>query len=100
MLLNEYNALREELRNLKSCQITFLNISITTTGLLIGFLEKSVGENTTSTIYLAPLVIILPFWLVFFDKATTITRIVGYMRILENFIIQSMKTSAANCRRL
>ncbi len=29
---------------------------------------------------------LLPFWWVFFDKATTITRIVGYCRVLEGLL--------------
>jgi hypothetical protein len=38
-------------------------------------------------IYLLPLIIVLPSWWIFFDKATTITRIVGYYRIVEKMIL-------------
>jgi hypothetical protein len=91
MLEKEYDALREELRSLKSCQIIFLNISITSSGLLIGLNQIFEVNKEVHIIFLAPLIIIIPSWLIFFDKATTITRIVGYFRILENFLILNDK---------
>lgn len=37
---------------------------------------------------LAPLIVILPCWWIFFDKATTISRNVGYARIIEEMIAE------------
>jgi hypothetical protein len=77
----ELGALREELHGLKSCQVSFLTLAITATGVLLGL--EAGSEAKQAMAYLVPLVILLPFWLIFFDKATTITRIVGYYRVIE-----------------
>lgn len=88
ILLQEHGNLRQELHNLKSCQITFFSLAITSTGLLLGLGSHFISERVpASLIFLSPLVIILPCWCIFFDKATTITRIVGYYRVLEQMII-------------
>lgn len=90
ILLQEHGNLRQELHNLKSCQITFFSLAITSTGLLLGLGNHFISERVpASLVFLSPLVIILPCWCIFFDKATTITRIVGYYRILEQMIIES-----------
>lgn len=90
ILLQEHSNLRQELHNLKSCQITFFSLAITSTGLLLGLGSHFISERVpASLIFLSPLVIILPCWCIFFDKATTITRIVGYYRVLEQMIIGS-----------
>lgn len=89
----EYNSLREELHHLKSCQVTFLTFAVTSTGILFGLVLKSAPYPTFGIYYLFPLIVIIPFWWIFFDKATTITRIVGYYRILE-LLILGKKTSA------
>jgi hypothetical protein len=39
--------------------------------------------------YLFPLTILIPTWWIFFDKAMTISRIVGYYRNLERLILKS-----------
>lgn len=78
--------LREELHRLKSCQITFLTAAASGTGLLLGLAEFRPNE-TPGPLYLLPLTILLPFWWAFFDKATTITRLVGYYRILERCVV-------------
>lgn len=79
----EMTALRQELYHLKSCQVTFLTFSVTATGVLLGMGGGGVTRPNGGLLCLAPLVVLLPFWWVFFDKATTITRIVGYCRVLE-----------------
>lgn len=90
ILLQEHSNLRQELHNLKTCQITFFSLAITSTGLLLGLGSHFISERVpASLIFLSPLVIILPCWCIFFDKATTITRIVGYYRVLEQMIIGS-----------
>lgn len=93
----ERASLREELHNLKGCQITFLTSSVTATGVILGiaaslistpFHSFSFSPKIVSLIPLTPLIVLLPSWWVFFDKATTITRIIGYYRILEKLILQ------------
>ncbi len=83
----EYLSLREELHNLKNCQVTFLTYSVTGTGLLLGILGRPGLSTESSLLLLLPLTILLPFWWVFFDKAKTITRIVGYYRLLEKHML-------------
>lgn len=79
----ERGALRDELYNLKNCQITFLTSSITSTGVILGIATSLIKTSFLGIVFLLPLLVLLPSWWVFFDKATTITRIVGYYRILE-----------------
>lgn len=85
----EMHMLREELLSLKHCQITFLTFSVTATGILLGFgtLLGSSSHTVLSVVFLFPLVFLVPAWWIFFDKATTITRIVGYYRILEKLVL-------------
>ena len=92
ILQNEINLLREELYNLKKCQITFFSLSITATGLLISIAGRPEITSLKSTFFLAPLVILIPCWWIFFDKATTITRIVGYYRIIESLLINNKQS--------
>jgi len=53
---------------------------------LFGFSSLQSQPYFQAIAFLAPLIIILPCWWIFFDKATTITRIVGYYRVLEQII--------------
>jgi hypothetical protein len=81
-LFNEEIAvLNEEIRELKKCQINYFSLSITITGVILGFHNAFNG-----LVFFAPLAIVLPCWLIFFDKAHTITRIVGYIKLLEKNI--------------
>jgi hypothetical protein len=82
---DENKDLRSELQFLKNCQVRYFILSITASSLVVGFGEKLVEGN--KSVYLAPLLVILPCWWIFFDKATTISRIVAYLRILEQLII-------------
>ena len=82
----EHVMLRQELHDLKECQIKFLTFSVTVTGVLLS-LAVSLTYPLPSA-YLFPLTILVPSWWIFFDKATTITRIVGYYRILEKAILE------------
>jgi hypothetical protein len=83
----ERKALREELYNLKGCQITFLTTSITATGLLLGLAASLAPVSYKGIAFFFPLIVLLPSWWIFFDKASTITRVVGYYRILESLIL-------------
>src|SRR5262249_17478211 len=81
----EVGALRDELRELKRCQLQYFTLTVTGTGAILG-LARIAGGNGTASVRvsaLAPLTIILPCWCIFFDKATSITRIVGLLRYFE-----------------
>jgi hypothetical protein len=82
----EITLLRGELHNLKTCQFAFLTTAFTATGLLLGFIPRLAESGFSSLGFLAPLVVILPASCFFFDKARTITRIVGYYRVLETAV--------------
>lgn len=82
--------LRTELHDLKDCQVKYFTFSITSAGLLLGLaVNFASGGLPRGTAYLFPLTILLPSWWIFFDKATTITRIVGYYRIIEKLILNT-----------
>ncbi len=83
----EMPVLREELLNLKHCQVTFLTFTVIATGILLGLGTMLGSEKILGIVFLFPLIIILPAWWIFFDKASTITRIVGYYRILEKIVL-------------
>lgn len=91
LYLREHKALREELHNLKSCQITFLTWSVVATVALLTFFAKYSPTGLSGLPFLLPLGIILPCWWIFFDKATTITRIIGYYRQIEKLILGKSK---------
>jgi hypothetical protein len=82
----ELKELRAELHFLKGCQLKYFLLSVGATGAVAGFGSK-VQNGLGEAVFLAPLLIALPCWWIFFDKATSITRIVGYYRLLEAFSI-------------
>ncbi len=93
----ERDMLRTELQHLKTCQITFLTFAVTATGILLGLPKVALGSTDGNAIqlgsgilFLAPLMIVIPFWWAFFDKAATITRIVGYVRVIEHFLTRKV----------
>lgn len=75
--------LRQDLRELKKCQLQYFVTAVAGTG-AIWSLAGSFADEYSGLVLLAPLAILLPTWVIFFDKATTITRAVGYQRILES----------------
>jgi hypothetical protein len=90
----EHRFLRDELGHLKECQIRFLTFSVTTTGLILGITGRfraslsSQGMDLPSGLLaLLPLLVLIPSWWIFFDKATTVTRIVGYFRVIERLLL-------------
>ncbi len=85
ILMHEMDTLREELQHLKNCQVRYFLFSITITASILGILSKL--NRVDNLGFLTPLLIILPCWWIFFDKASTITRIVGYYRQLEKMIL-------------
>lgn len=81
--------LRGELHQLKSCQLQYLIFSVTGTAAIFSWAITSGGAVSPAfrgAAFLAPLVVLLPCWWIFFDKATTITRIVGYYRVIERML--------------
>jgi hypothetical protein len=78
----EREQLRTELAFLKSCQIRYFELAIIAAGAVLA-VAGQLAEKAKPVVYLAPLLVVVPCWWVFFDKATTITRIVGYSRLLE-----------------
>lgn len=83
--MEERNALREELLFLKKCQLSLLSLSLGGGAVVLG-LWGDKASALSADIYLSLLILLLPCWVVWFDKATTITRIVGYLCILEAMI--------------
>ena len=91
LVKEEKTMLRAELQALKECQIKFLTGAVVSVGVILGLpgVFKQGGNQgfVAPSAYLVPLVILIPCWWGFFDKAKTITRIVGYFRILERIAL-------------
>ena len=79
----DLDAVRGDLRELKKCQVQYFILSVGATAALLGLGTATERFVPGQIILLAPLAVVLPCWLIFFDKATTITRNVGYARVLE-----------------
>lgn len=77
-------SLRKELEFLKGCQVRYFVLSVTTTGAVVGLASRLAATPPDAVLYLAPLLVTLPCWWIFFDKGTTISRIVAYVRVLED----------------
>lgn len=86
LYVREHELLREELNNLKNCQVTYFTASVTATTLIFTVAARISPPEFPGAAYLFPLAILIPTWFIFFDKATGITRIVGYYRILEEWL--------------
>jgi hypothetical protein len=82
IIKSEQKFLRAELQQLKKCQLQYFIISVTGTSIIFSLLNGPAQGK--ELFFLAPLLIILPCWWTFFDKATTITRLVGYTVWLES----------------
>jgi hypothetical protein len=87
LILKERDLLKTELQALKHCQVQYFSFAITATGVIFGLAEKVGDQPAIGLVYLIPLLLVIPLWSIFFDKATSITRIVGYMRILEVLLV-------------
>jgi hypothetical protein len=80
LLSQEQSLLRAELRELKKCQLQYFLVSIGATGGIWSIGDKMPIKGLG---FLFPLVIVLPCWVMFFDKATSITRLAGFISLLE-----------------
>jgi hypothetical protein len=87
LILRERDLLKTELQALKHCQVQYFSFAITATGVIFGLAEKIGDKPAVGLVYLIPLLLVIPLWSIFFDKASSITRIVGYMRILEALLV-------------
>lgn len=97
VLQGEQQMLRSELGQLKSCQLQYFALSVTGTAALAGLAAMQKGNAELLGIaFLAPLAIVLPCWWIFFDKATTITRVVGYYRVIERMLGDEYPYSGIN----
>lgn len=96
LMKEELRLLREELIDLKECQTRYVSLSVTVAAAIFAYLvpglEGLIQSSSYSSIYfkinpicLIPLVIILPISSIFFHKASTLFRAVGYYQILEHF---------------
>ena len=99
MMLEEYSSLRKYLEELRNCQITFFWSSITVTGVILTIAAKFYvnGQPSSSPLLvndskalffscLAAILIVCPVWSIWFLKASSITRVAGYLRVLEDII--------------
>lgn len=86
-LAREFRALRQDLQDLKRCQLQYFTMAVASTGAILGFAALIARDTTMNSMLglalLSPLAVIFPCWLIFFDKATTITRITGYQCLVE-----------------
>lgn len=100
LIEKEIEILKEEMRALKECQTRYFCLAVTSTGVIFAYLLSGVDvflcnyirydsalntEIIIDPVFLTPLLIILPLCCIFFDKAQTISRIVGYYQLLECF---------------
>jgi len=83
-----FRDLRMELGQLKACQIQALTIGVSAAGVMLGLIDKD-PENGRVILYLLPLTIILPLWTIFFDKARTISRMIGFIRVQEEICVKN-----------
>lgn len=81
----EHGLLKHEALHLKRCQIGYFGLGIGAAGAVVG-LTKDGDAGFAPMIYLGALLVLIPTWRVFFDKAKSITRIVGYYRHLETML--------------
>lgn len=92
LCFEEHSQVKEELRHLKDCQVKYFSFSITATALILTILARfgsfsQIQNVDMGIVFLFPLLILIPCWLIFFDKAKTITRGVAYYRFIEKRII-------------
>lgn len=99
LMQEELKLLRDELKNLKECQTKYVALAVASVGAIFSYLfgnsENLIQYDTINftiySTYLIPLVVVLPMSCIFFNKAVTITRIVGYYQVLEDFNLGNNK---------
>lgn len=79
-ILAEQGYLRAEAQELKRCQLQYFLLSVGGAGAVFAFGGSDHAEFEMLS-SLSALAIVIPCWWTFFDKATTLTRLVGYTRV-------------------
>jgi hypothetical protein len=97
MMHDEYSSLRDYLGELRNCQTTFFWSSITAAGVILTLaIRFSVAGNNNNANYfnfdalffanLSVLLLVCPIWCIWFLKASSLARVAGYLRVLEDMI--------------
>jgi len=96
---NEHTNLRHEMNHLRICQMQFLSFGIAGSSMIFGLIFKEAfpligsfsGRILLSLFCLIPLCLLLPSLFIFFDKAKTFNRIVGYFYWVEKILCNDVK---------
>lgn len=93
VIMQEKEFLRDELRHLKDCQLRYVVLAVGGTGAFFALVATNLGSGELTdgsflelAIFLTPAVFVVPSMIIFFDKARSISRIVGYMRVMEHMV--------------
>jgi hypothetical protein len=92
----EHTNLRHEMNHLRTCQMQFLTFGTTGASFVLGLVLSnnfeiwSNNKFLLSILCLIPLGILLPSLWMFFDKAKTFNRIVGYYYWIENVLLDKV----------
>ena len=89
---DDFNFVRSDIADLKKCQLQYFTLSITGTAAILSISNYFISlEQINYFVPLTPLLIALPCWWIFFDKAHTISRNIGYVQVLEEILIDNKK---------
>lgn len=88
-----FHDLRAELGHLKTCQTSILILSATGAGLFLSLLRKD-SYIPPEYLVLLPLIFLIPLWIIFFEKARTVARIVGFIRVQEKLYMYKSNLAA------
>lgn len=91
---NLFRDLRVELGHLKTCQTSLFLFGISGSGLFLGLINANIVQGSIfgvnpGYLILVILVLLLPLWIIYFDKARTIARIVGFLRVQERLFLSN-----------
>lgn len=90
LMSSEYEVLQKLLEETRKCQTTYFWSSLTTSGILmtlgVRLMKNSSDIEKLCIPSMAILLVICPVWCIWFDKASSITRITAYLRVLEDII--------------
>jgi hypothetical protein len=83
-----------ELVQLKTCQNQIIVIALAGAGVMLGLVNSQANPdnplcNYLPFYFLSPLLILLPLWVIFYDKARTISRIIGFVINQEKLLLQN-----------
>jgi hypothetical protein len=75
-----------ELVQLKACQNQIILIALAGAGVMLGLAKDQTNSLLLPFYFLLPLLILLPLWVIYFEKARTISRIIGFIQLQEKLI--------------